>query len=203
MGSSVVFDQILGQEPAVRTLIRALSEKGLFQSLAEPNLIATNGKEASFLAGGEYPYPVVQLAHVLKRHPKTTVIWAHCGLGRIVHPVADQVGMVARALANPELAHVQFDISWDETAKYLVASPESIQAVAAMINRHPDRFLFGTDEVGPTDPEKYLKVYDIYAPLLAQLKPDARGKLLKGGELDIEETARMVVRDYQHGKLVL
>ena len=44
----------------VGTMIRALSDKGLFQSLAEPNLIATNGKEASFLAGGEYPYPVVQ-----------------------------------------------------------------------------------------------------------------------------------------------
>jgi pilus assembly protein CpaC len=44
----------------IGTVIRALSEKGLFQSLAEPNLIATNGKEASFLAGGEYPYPVVQ-----------------------------------------------------------------------------------------------------------------------------------------------
>ncbi len=44
----------------VGTVIRALQEKGLFQSLAEPNLIATNGKEASFLAGGEYPYPVVQ-----------------------------------------------------------------------------------------------------------------------------------------------
>jgi pilus assembly protein CpaC len=40
--------------------VRALQNKGLFQSLAEPNLIATNGKEASFLAGGEYPYPVVQ-----------------------------------------------------------------------------------------------------------------------------------------------
>jgi pilus assembly protein CpaC len=40
--------------------IRALQEKGLFQSLAEPNLIAEDGKEASFLAGGEYPYPVVQ-----------------------------------------------------------------------------------------------------------------------------------------------
>ena len=40
--------------------MKALSNKGLFQSLAEPNLIATNGKEASFLAGGEYPYPVVQ-----------------------------------------------------------------------------------------------------------------------------------------------
>ena len=41
-------------------VIKALSNKGLFQSLAEPNLIADNGKEASFLAGGEYPYPVVQ-----------------------------------------------------------------------------------------------------------------------------------------------
>jgi pilus assembly protein CpaC len=40
--------------------IKALQNKGLFQSLAEPNLIASNGKEASFLAGGEYPYPIVQ-----------------------------------------------------------------------------------------------------------------------------------------------
>ena len=42
------------------TLIKALQNKGLFQSLAEPNLITQDGKEASFLAGGEYPYPVVQ-----------------------------------------------------------------------------------------------------------------------------------------------
>ena len=41
-------------------MVKALQTKGLFQSLAEPNLIAENGKEASFLAGGEYPYPVVQ-----------------------------------------------------------------------------------------------------------------------------------------------
>ena len=41
-------------------MVRALSSKGLFQSLAEPNLVTTNGVEASFLAGGEYPYPVLQ-----------------------------------------------------------------------------------------------------------------------------------------------
>src|SRR5262249_32845280 len=44
----------------VGAVIRALQSKGLFESLAEPNLIALNGKEATFLAGGEYPYPVVQ-----------------------------------------------------------------------------------------------------------------------------------------------
>ncbi|HZQ94196.1 MAG TPA: type II and III secretion system protein family protein [Candidatus Sulfotelmatobacter sp.] len=41
-------------------LIRDLQQKNLLQILAEPNLIAVNGKEASFLAGGEFPFPVVQ-----------------------------------------------------------------------------------------------------------------------------------------------
>ena len=40
--------------------IKALETKGVVEVLAEPNLLATNGKQASFLAGGEYPYPVVQ-----------------------------------------------------------------------------------------------------------------------------------------------
>ena len=42
-----------------------------------------------------------------------------------------------------------FDISWDEVAKYAVASPESIARVAPILNRYPDRFLFGTDTVAP------------------------------------------------------
>lgn len=41
-------------------LLRALRQTGYFQSLAEPNLIAFNGQEASFLAGGEFPVPTVQ-----------------------------------------------------------------------------------------------------------------------------------------------
>jgi pilus assembly protein CpaC len=40
--------------------IQALETKGVLQVLAEPNLLAENGKQASFLAGGEIPYPVVQ-----------------------------------------------------------------------------------------------------------------------------------------------
>ncbi len=40
--------------------IKALQQKNLLQVLAEPNVLATNGTEASFLAGGEFPFPVVQ-----------------------------------------------------------------------------------------------------------------------------------------------
>ena len=42
------------------TVIRAMQQRGLFQSLAEPNLVAQSGKEASFLAGGEFPVPIAQ-----------------------------------------------------------------------------------------------------------------------------------------------
>jgi pilus assembly protein CpaC len=42
------------------TVIQALQARNLLQILAEPNLVAVNGKEASFLAGGEFPFPVVQ-----------------------------------------------------------------------------------------------------------------------------------------------
>jgi len=41
-------------------VIQALQARNLLQILAEPNLVALNGKEASFLAGGEFPFPVVQ-----------------------------------------------------------------------------------------------------------------------------------------------
>ena len=40
--------------------ISAMEQEGLVEVLAEPNIIAEDGKQASFLAGGEYPYPIVQ-----------------------------------------------------------------------------------------------------------------------------------------------
>jgi predicted TIM-barrel fold metal-dependent hydrolase len=160
-------------------------------------VILHNDIDMPFPKPGQDPYQIVQLRDLFKRHPKTTIIWAHVGLGRIVHPVHDQIGIIERALDNPELAHVYFDISWDEVAKYLLASPETIKASADLINGHPDRFLFGTDEVAPSDQAKYLKVYNLYAPLLAKLTPEARGKLLKGNYERLFDKARRDVRAWE------
>ena len=41
-------------------IIKALQTEGVAQVLAEPNLLAMDGRQASFLAGGQYPYPMVQ-----------------------------------------------------------------------------------------------------------------------------------------------
>jgi pilus assembly protein CpaC len=45
---------------SIGVVIKALETRGLLQSLAEPNLITQNATEATFLAGGEYPYPILQ-----------------------------------------------------------------------------------------------------------------------------------------------
>ena len=59
VGSAVnvfLFNQSLG----AGAFIRAMQTNGALRALAEPNLIAMNGQTASFLAGGEFPIPVVQ-----------------------------------------------------------------------------------------------------------------------------------------------
>jgi len=171
----------------------------LFDFAGEAGLVVLLHSDADvpFPKPNQEPYQILQLRDLFLRHPKTTIIWAHIGVGRVVRPVQDQVGIIERALNNPALSHVYFDISWDEAAKYLVATPETIQRGADLINRFPDRFLFGTDEVAPTDQAKYLKVYDIYAPLFAKLTPEASEKLRKGNYERIFDEARRRVRSWE------
>jgi predicted TIM-barrel fold metal-dependent hydrolase len=176
----------------------------IFSFAAEVGLVVLihNDVDAPFPKPGQMPYQAKQLGDLFRRHPNTSIIWAHCGLGRIVRPVKDQLTIIDNALADPALKHVNIDISWDEVAKYLVATPETIKATAALINKYPDRFLFGTDEVAPADQEKYLKVYNMYQPLFAQLTPDAKQKLLIGNYERLFDAARIKVRawEQQHAK---
>jgi hypothetical protein len=109
--------------------------------------------------------------------------------------------MLERALANPQLKHVYIDISWDEVAKYIVQSPEASKMTADLINRYPDRFLFGTDEVAPADQQNYLKVYDIYEPLFAQLSQEASEKLRKGNYERLFDAARLKVRAWEKSQV--
>jgi predicted TIM-barrel fold metal-dependent hydrolase len=176
--------------PALDRILDFAGEVGLV-------VLLHNDVDMPFPRPGQDPYMAVQLRDLVKRHPKTTVIWAHAGLGRIVHPIRDQLAILERGLGNPELKHLYIDISWDEVAKYVVATPESIAATADLINRYPDRFLFGTDEVAPADQTKYLKVYDMYAPLFAKLTPEASEKLRKGNYERLFDEARRRVRAWE------
>jgi len=154
------------------------------------------------------PVYLTQMKALLKRHPKTTIIWAHMGLGRVVHPVQTsvaaaaerspaQVGIVEAMVTDPAFAHVSFDISWDEVAKYAVASPEIVARVAAVLNRYPDRFLFGTDTVAPAGPEPYYAVFNMWAPVWKQLTAEASLKVRKTNYERLFDEGRRRVRAWE------
>jgi predicted TIM-barrel fold metal-dependent hydrolase len=181
-------------DPALDRIFDFAGEVGLV-------VLIHNDVDMPFPKADQDPYSARQLGEMLRRHPDTTVIWAHMGLGRIVHPVPDMAGIMARVLSDPGLAHVSIDLSWSETAKYLVATPESISVAADLINRYPDRFLFGTDEVAPPDQESYLTTYALYAPLLERLDVTAREKFLKGNYERLFDAARRKVRAWEKENL--
>jgi predicted TIM-barrel fold metal-dependent hydrolase len=189
-------------DPAVDRILDFAGEAGLV-------VLLHNDMDMPFAKAGAQPVFLLQMKALLARHPKTTIIWAHIGLGRIVHPVQASATepptqrnpnhgvIVEEILRDPKLRHVYFDISWDEVAKYLLATPETTRRSAAMINRYPDRFLFGSDVVAPKDTAQYYAVYNSYRPLWEQLTPDASAKVRKGNYERLFDTARQRVRAYE------
>jgi hypothetical protein len=108
-----------------------------------------------------------------------------------------QLGIVDDILTDPAFNHVSFDISWDEVAKYAIATPDSIKRVAAALNTYPDRFLFGTDTVAPPGPAPYYAVFDMWAPIWKQLTPEASAKVRTGNYERIFDDGRHKVRAWE------
>ena len=134
---------------------------------------------------------------LFRRHPQTTIIWAHTGLGRVVRPIRNHAAALAKILADPQFSHVYFDISWDEVAKYLVASPEATKIAADLMERYPDRFLFGTDEVAPKTESDYMRVFEMYRPLWNVLSAQTSVKVRKANYERIFDEARRKVRKWE------
>ena len=178
------------QDKALDRLIDFATEVGLV-------VLIHNDVDVPFAKPGAEPAYAAQMKALFKRHPTTTFIWAHIGVGRIIRPVKEQAAIVLDIINDPELTHVNFDISWDEVAKYIVATPESTRNAAEVVNRYPDRFLFGTDEVAPPNQEKYLKVYNQYEPFWKLLTPEASEKVRRKNYERIFDEARLKVRAWE------
>jgi hypothetical protein len=188
--------------PAVDRILDLAGEAGLV-------VIFHNDMDMPFARAGTEPAYLAQMKALLRRHPKATIIWAHMGLGRVVHPVQasgsapaternpNHATIVEGILADTSLRHVYFDISWDEVAKYILSSPEVTRRAAELLNRYSDRFLFGSDVVAPKDTTQYYAVFESYKPLWALLTPDASAKIRKGNYERLFDTARQRVRAWE------
>lgn len=88
-------------------VIEALQTKNLLQILAEPNLIAVNGKEASFLAGGQFPFPIVQPG---QGFTAVTISFKEFGVKLVFTPVITPSGNIHLKVA-PEVSTLDFSNS--------------------------------------------------------------------------------------------
>ncbi|HEU4690129.1 MAG TPA: amidohydrolase family protein, partial [Vicinamibacterales bacterium] len=189
-------------DPALDRILEFAAESGLV-------VILHSDIDMPFAKAGQEPVYLSQMKDLLRRHPRSTIIWAHTGLGRVVHPPTSQaVGgqgaanpnhreILAAMLADPTLGHVYYDISWDEVAKYAVSSPEIEKAIAALFNRFPDRFLFGTDNVAPKDQEAQLRVFHLWDRIFAQLTPEASLAIRRGNYEKLFDAGRTRVRAWE------
>ncbi len=200
MSSKVSGETASLTNPALDRILDFAAEAGLV-------VILHNDIDMPFAKQNAEPVYLTQMKALLKRHPKTSIIWAHIGLGRIVHPVQvseesaarnpNQMGIVEAMVTDPAFNHVHFDISWDEVAKYAVATPESVKRVATVLNKYPDRFLFGTDTVAPAGPGPYFAVFDMWTPVWSQLTAEASLKVRKGNYERIFDDGRRRVRAWE------
>jgi predicted TIM-barrel fold metal-dependent hydrolase len=182
------------RDPALDRILDLATEAGLV-------VLLHNDIDVPFPKPGAHAAYADPLRALFRRHPDVTIIWAHLGVGRVIHPIRYHVAFFETLFDDPGLRHVHVDISWDEVAKYMVGSGEALQMSADLINHHPDRFLFGTDALAPADRAQYFEIYDRYAPLWRALTPSARRKVLRENYERIFDQARSKVRAWENTHL--
>jgi hypothetical protein len=176
-------------DPALDRIFEFAAEVGL------PVLIH-NDIDNPFPKPGKPNY-VTGFQDLVKRHPDTKVIWAHLGLGRIIKPIENMGQLFEEMLADPAYKNLYFDLSWDETAKWLDYNDKSLERTAGIIKKYPDRFLFGTDNIAPDKTEKQLRVYHLYDRLWKAVGEEVTHQVCIGNYERLFDEARAKVRAWE------
>ena len=92
---------------AIEGFVNALRQNNLLRILAEPNLIATSGQDASFLAGGEFPIPVTQGGGTGSGGTAVTIEYREFGVRLKCVPVVLGDGRIRLKVA-PEVVRSRF-----------------------------------------------------------------------------------------------
>ena len=169
----------------------------ILETVAEIGLVAILHCDIDTVRSGAPPAHYQDLLDVLAEHPGASVIWAHTGLGRFVKPSSEHVELLDSMLSDSRFDHVVLDISWDEVAQYVVQDADSVAAWTELIEKHPTRFLFGTDSVAPSGWDAYAGTHVVYNPLWENLDVDTRAQVERLNYERVFDAAREHVRAWE------
>ena len=176
--------------PALDRLLDFAGEVGLVA-------LMHNDIDAPFPKPGQEPYQAMQLRELSWRHPSTTIIWAHMGLGRVVRPVKDQIGIIDRALADPDTE--------PRLHRSLLGRNGEIHRLVARDDRRHRRSDQSLSRSIPVrhrrsradQPDRLLESRRMYEPLFARLTPRRSEQVRKGNYVRLFDEARRRVRAWE------
>jgi len=200
--------------PALKTIFDFAAESGLMVCLHSDVYRATvtyDGKVVSM--SPEAPY-TAGMKNLCTQCPKTTVYWAHTGLGRFVKPAPNHLDVVSEILdACPKW---NVDLSWDLVQVYMVDPKPGMPSVddwARFITKYQDRVLWGSDTVIFTrnkfddkgnmvvgkemSVEDYLAVKEILKPLWEKVGPEVAYKVKYANHVRLFDAAKVKVRAWE------
>lgn len=205
--------------PSLKTIFDFAAEAGLIVGLHSdvyPARVTYDGKVVSLAP--EAPY-TTGMKHLCGESPRTTVYWAHTGLGRFVKPAPGHLQVVADVLDSCPSWYT--DLSWDLVQDYMVNPKPGMPTLddwAGFVTKYQDRILWGSDTViytknkiddkGNAVPGKempvaeYRAVADILMPLWNKVGPEVAHKVRFANHVRLFDAAKVKVRKWEaaHGK---
>ncbi|MCB0352677.1 MAG: amidohydrolase family protein [Bdellovibrionales bacterium] len=175
-------------DPALDNILRFAAETGL--------VVLLHCDVDAIISGNEnQPTYFQELSELFARHPETTIVWAHSGLGRFVKARPEHTKLVAQLLKKSR--NLFIDISWDVVLNQLldgegVLLPEWKE----FLMENSQRVLFGTDVVAPKSAD-YAQLVGRYHGLFQQLPEAAAENIRIGNYQSIFDSARRKIRAWE------
>ena len=175
------------EDPALGRILDFAAETGLV-------VLFHCDLDAMISHNSERPTYLQALRDLFRRHSKTTIIWAHTGLGRYVKARARHTRWMSSLLAANSNLHL--DISWDVVAEQFFRGDKLAPEWKNFLQKHSERILFGSDVVAPTF-AKYDKLLGLYGRIWRELPQAAVKNIIYGNYVRLFDRARTQVRTWE------
>ncbi len=191
VSSKIAGSTAMINDPALNNILDFAGETGLLVILhCDIDAVISNNKTQ--------PTYLSELEKLFSRSKKTTIIWAHTGLGRFVKQRADHTLYIEQLAQNH--SNLYFDISWDLVAQQVNQDQGTLARWTALFQKFPKRFLFGSDTVSPTN-VKYKRNLAVYQPIWDSLPTRVSELIQKGNYERLYDLANKKVRTWEQANI--
>ena len=180
------------EDPALDKILKFAHKVGLVVILhCDIDAMLSNNKNR--------PTYLKALKKLFHKNKKTSIIWAHTGLGRYVKQRKKHVKIISSLLSSHPNLYV--DISWDVVAHQFFEKDNSLSSEwKNFFKKYSHKILFGSDIVSPT-PEKYAKIVSLYNRIWSELPEETVKNITYNNYRKLFDRARKKVRLWEKRNL--